>query len=514
MIHDVISCKVVNVLDLYLTSRETKSLKSAELSFEFQFQQFFEKSIEKADTNEHSRLVGDYFWSQVESCIQNKQQPGEPEESISFLNNFCSLFSSLASELHSQQRIEQILQKVFENYLTRFTQSLESNETSSAEISLSCINRLVTSFNKCNFLAWIIKNNESDEKLKQFNEDFLKNAFARSSQNHDLMFSLVELYLLINMQCGSSNEQVNQKLDQLFGADDANTRQLLVKFLSKCKSNQIDSSTRSRLIKFINQSDEMKKVILTKLLSIDQVFVNNSSLAIELLQETIRHESHKYTNGDDFIKAVFDQLTNVNVLFLEASLANNSVDLAKLTNYLSLNVNLFDQINKQYLLKFLDLDKLWSILLNNLVLKQTLKGQLSKANHEKVELSLISLTTSISSLMISEHMTEIKPELFESLQSFIKNNIIVNKKANSNVIIDMLECFDRVLNKTQSVDQSWLDQVYQRVLFDTNGLFDSQQVYFQFKLEYIRSSICNLSPSSSCTTQCCLIRTKQSELAY
>ncbi len=498
-----------------------------DLSFDSKFNSFIQTKINRTDS-ELSVRMSDHFWTEISTIVLSKLKQADQDElqfaqmNSSILNNFCSLFHAYENT-SKQSRVGVLIETLFNFILNNFmlnldklNQSNDKNEQTRLNkitfIYLECLNTIVRNFMSEDLLLWFSKSRSTieseslDERLKKVNDEIL-NAFFHKCQSihvdhdadleHNLLFGLIELYLLVNSNVKLSNKdqlitRIDQFLSQTYESGKfAHIESLFKTFLLKSKSKKIDSDIRQHFVNFIIQSDNLTNILLDHLLKDSNLFsdaslvsskLKNHELAFDILEVIVKHESVDIRK-EKAIDLLFDRFMRNSIRFLESLNASSdnfeSVDLNQLNNYLKFNTSLVFRLDKVYLLKFVDLSKLWSILLNNLVLKERLKLKLSKSSKDKIELNLNELMNSIASIMVNEYLLKRVDDLnaFKELKEFIGAYLDKQDSILSNLIVALVSHFEHALNKLpKSEANHWLNDFYTLVLFDLSFLFDYDQV--------------------------------------
>ena len=485
------------------------------VGFEFKFQSFIENQI---DTQKNSR-ISTYFWTELNSIIlaklTNQKQNSEGQEQkkldsastqANFLTSFCSVFQVYWAKPSKSTSINSIVQSLFSFYMINFKINQEAMNDELTIIYLECLNKLAKNFLDEHMLSWFVPDSSvAVDKLSEFNEKFLKSLFqtytARKLRNfdaeHNLIFVLVELYLLVNDGKADLFEKLNEYLfsEKTVDITSVHTEFFLKTFLNKCNSKQIDSKMRAYLTEFIIKSDPLKSILLAHILSEKRLFVSesvakykNHEMAFDILQELIKHEPSSLKK-DSSIKFLFDSYMAKSIRFLENFNTNfktiesdNGECLSHLNNYLLFNTSLIFKFEKSYLLKLVDLSRLWSILINNLQLKENLRLHLSKMGDERIETNLNELMNSIACIMIDEYLIEKidYASAFVELTQLVRGYLSRNELIVSDLISDLIVHFEFALKKSKKVNESsanlWLDKFYQNVLLDFRHQYDSYQV--------------------------------------
>jgi hypothetical protein len=363
-------------------------------------------------------------------------------------------------------------------------------------------------------LSWFLKRRGAvdssetvEQRLRRFNDEQLSELFtscqavqARLGREVDLsrnlVLGLVELYITVNSTFNFvSEKQTIERMDIFLSAasnSDISIELLFKTFLLKCKSKRVDSTVRKHMIEFILHSDSLQRALLDRILNNANLFASpastnpkNHELAFDLLEMLIKYDSATQAAvvvKDKTVEKLFSSFMTSSIRFLdrlnEASL--ETTDLNELNNYLRFNTSLLFRLDTSYLLRFVDLSQLWSILLNNLVLKESLRVRLSKANRDKVDANLNELMNSIASIMISQYLLNRADDVnaFGELKTFITARL--NDKRElvlSELILGLIGHFEFALRKLPKSDAAthWLNDFYTNILFNLNFQFDFDQ---------------------------------------
>ena len=161
------------------------------------------------------------------------------------------------------------------------------------------------------------------------------------------------------------------------------------------------------------------------------------------------------------------------------------INLNELENYLAFSSSLlFESASsvKAYVAKLLSVDQLWAILLNNLLLKSSLKlknkHKIGKIN--KLETELNEFINKLTVKLIDEYLdfeeVEDLSSSFKELTGFITENLN-NPNKSQFILNDLLLNLIHQFKSNKELKKSWMMEFYANVLFNLDGLATFRSIF-------------------------------------
>lgn len=436
--------------------------------FEYKFQKFLNMIV---NTDRSGEKLRENFLEGMSSILLKKfekQDQTELDSTERYLNvskSFCTLFQPLWSlNLNkSKEKIDSLVQVLFEFFLQGFQRNLDQNSSETNRITylyLTGLCELASNFpsekNLDLFLNHTPDHSSSinlEDKLNIFNEKFIKSLIEKCLQKNivcveeNVLNGVIELYLFVNLKINSTNNP-NLKLDDyLFDTNLDNQREqlelFLKSYLQKCKSNKIHKILRETLNEWIMQSEKLQDFLLNKYLNNKNLYLN-TKFAFDLIETLIKHNS-----GQETIEKFFQSFLQTNIGYMKSiDLESKQLDLNEINQFLEFNSNLLFNLNEKLAKKFLDLELFWSILLNYLTLKSSLKLE----ETDQIDLNLKSSIKKLINLLFSNFSNEQDLlSCFKPFSEFI-NSSLKMEHLDLNQVIQELTNEIAILKGAQFVD--------------------------------------------------------------
>jgi hypothetical protein len=330
-------------------------------------------------------------------------------------------------------------------------------------------------------------------QLESFNKTLIEGLLAKIQTNHAeaetdyLLSAIIELFLIVNAK--KIDAALIKQLDYyLFELISESNQYQVENLIRNYLLNKIEPELSHSLTEWLIHSDKAKHFLINETFSQAKLFTEPkiNKLAVQLVKNLVECEQPlNLSKQNESIQTFLLKFIESIASFVKNSNKSKLVNLNELENYLAFSSSLLFECAssvKAYVGKLLSVDQLWAILLNNLLLKSSLKlknkHKIGKIN--KLETDLNEFINKLTVKLIDEYVdfeaVEDLSSSFKELTGFITENLN-NPNKSQFILNDLLLNLIHQFKSNKELKKSWMMEFYANVLFRLDGLATFRSVF-------------------------------------